>query len=166
MSTKGLDHKWGQKSLGSMYYIKLPKTNTQMKSLTFGKADGASCQLTSWQTSMHKYCTWQRQWLCDPEYTCNEKNYEEEHELKLGKWGQLSTKEGKSWHLQGDALHYLPSFWLKILSKVTSPIFSKCLCITLLTLKERNVGWIIRHLSWQEYSQGNWPAQATTIHGI
>jgi len=29
----------------------------------------------------------------------------------------------------------LPSFWLKIFSKVTSPIFSRCFCITLRMLR-------------------------------
>lgn len=35
---------------------------------------------------------------------------------------------------------YIPNFWLKILSNVTSPIFSKCLCITLRTLQQ-NCKW-------------------------
>lgn len=31
-----------------------------------------------------------------------------------------------------------PNFWLNILSNVTSPTFVRCLCITLLTLKQTN----------------------------
>lgn len=57
--------------------------------------------------------------------------------LKLKKMHKLH------WNVQ----YYLPSFWLKILSNVTSPFFSKYLCMTLRTLCVNNMK--IKNMKWK-----------------